>query len=68
MVGKRVQFDEETWSAVQAVARATGKDFQELASTAFADLLKKHNQPVGFKAALEASVTKRSKVKRAKRQ
>jgi hypothetical protein len=67
MVGKRVQFDDETWEAIQAVARKTGKDFQQLASTAFSDLLKKHNQPVGFKAALEASVTKRSKVKRAKK-
>jgi hypothetical protein len=67
MPGKRVQFDDETWQAVQAVARATGKTFQELASTAFADLLAKHDQPVGFKAALEASVTSRSKVKKARR-
>jgi len=67
MVGKRVEFDDETWQAIQAIARETGKDFQALASTAFADLLKKHNQPVGFKAALEASVTARSKVKRAKK-
>jgi hypothetical protein len=59
MVGKRVQFDDETWQAIQAVARETGKSFQELASAAFADMLKKHNQPVGFKAALEASVTSR---------
>jgi predicted transcriptional regulator len=63
MVGKRVQFDDETWQAVQAIARQTGKSFQEVASAAFADFLKKHNQPVGFKAALEASVTSRSKVK-----
>jgi hypothetical protein len=35
MVGKRVQFDDETWQAIQAVARQTGKSFQELASTAF---------------------------------
>ena len=67
MVGKRVQFDDETWQAIQAVARQTGKSFQELASTAFADFLKKHNQPVGLKAALEASVTARTKVKRAKK-
>ena len=67
MVGKRVQFDDETWQAIQALTRQTGKSFQELASAAFADLLKKHDQPVGFKAALEASVTKRTKVKRAKR-
>jgi hypothetical protein len=33
--------------------------------SAFADMLEKHDQPVGFKAALEASVTSRSKVKRA---
>jgi hypothetical protein len=45
----------------------TGNSFQELASIAFADLLKKHDQPVGFKAALEASVTKRSKIKRARK-
>ena len=68
MVGKRVQFDDETWQAIQAVARETGKSFQELASAAFADMLKKHDQPVGFKAALEASVTSRSKVKRAPKQ
>jgi hypothetical protein len=61
MVGKRVQFDEETWEAIKAVARKTGNSFQELASTAFADLLKKHKQPVGFRAALEASVKPRSK-------
>jgi hypothetical protein len=67
MPGKRVQFDDDTWQAVQAVARQTGKSFQELASTAFADLLAKHHQPVGFKAALEASATPRSKVKKARR-
>jgi hypothetical protein len=39
--------------AIQAVAR--NKSFQELANSAFADLLKKHDLPVGFKAALEAS-------------
>jgi len=49
MVGKRVQFDDDTGQALEAVARQTGKSFQELASTAFADLLKKHNQPAGFK-------------------
>ena len=28
MPGKRVQFDEDTWEAVQAVMRQTGKSFQ----------------------------------------
>jgi hypothetical protein len=45
MPGKRVQFDDETWEAIKAVSRTTGKDFQELASAAFANLLKEHNQP-----------------------
>jgi hypothetical protein len=67
MPGKRVQFDDDTWQAIQAVARETGKSFQELASTAFADLLAKHKQPVGFKAALEASARAPSKVKKARR-
>jgi hypothetical protein len=66
MIGKRIQFDEETWQAIQAVTRETGKSFQQLSSTVFTDLLKKHNQPVGFKAALEASVKPRSKVKKVK--
>ena len=68
MPGKRVQFDDETWQAIQVVARQTGKNFQELASTAFSDLLKKHNQPIGFKAALEASVPSSTKVKRRKQE
>ena len=67
MTVKRVQFDEDTWEAVQAVMRQTGKSFQEVASAAFAELLEKHKQPVGFKAALEASIKPRSKVKKAKR-
>jgi protein-disulfide isomerase-like protein with CxxC motif len=65
MVGKWVQFDDETWHAIQAVARKTGKSFQELASTAFTNLLKEHNQPADFKAAVEASVTARGKAKKA---
>ena len=56
MPGKRVQFDDETWQAIDAVARGRGKSFQELADEAFKDLLKKHHQPVGLKAALKDSV------------
>ena len=50
MPGKRIQFDDETWQAIEAVAQDRGKSFQELADEAFADLLKKHKQPVGLKA------------------
>jgi hypothetical protein len=55
MPGKRVQFDEETWAALDLLARDQMKDFQELADEAFADLLRKHKRPVGLKAALRQS-------------
>jgi hypothetical protein len=63
MPGKRVQFDDETWQAIDAVASRQGKSFQELADEAFKDLLKKHHQPVGLKAALKESVGARGKTR-----
>jgi hypothetical protein len=59
MPGKRVQFDNETWQAMDAVVRRSGRSFQELADEAFADLLKKHKQPVGLMASLKESVAAR---------
>jgi hypothetical protein len=59
MVGKRVQFDEETWQALDLLARDSMKDFQDLADEAFADLLKKHDRPVGLKQALRQSAETR---------
>ena len=39
MPGKRVQFDQETWNALDLLARDGMRDFQELADEwAFADL------------------------------
>jgi hypothetical protein len=55
MPGRRVQFDDDTFEAINAVARESGKSFQELADGALADLLKKHRQPVGLRAALKES-------------
>jgi hypothetical protein len=55
MPGKRVQFDDETWQAIDLLGRESMKDFQELADEAFADLLRKHNRPVTLKQALRAS-------------
>lgn len=56
MPGKRVQFDDETWEAIEAVAYRSGRNFQELADEAFKDLLKKHQQPVGLMASPKESV------------
>jgi len=55
MPGKRIQFDPETWAALDLLARDSMKDFQDLADEAFADLLRKHGRPVGLKEALRQS-------------
>jgi hypothetical protein len=55
MPGKRVQFDQETWQALDLLGRDSMKEFQELADEAFRDLLRKHDRPVGLKAALRRS-------------
>jgi hypothetical protein len=55
MIGKRVQFDEETWQALALLARDRVMDFQELADEAFRDLLHKHGRPTDLKSALRQS-------------
>jgi hypothetical protein len=55
MPGKRVQFDPETWAALDLLAHDRMMDFQELADEAFADLLRKHGRPTDLKAALRQS-------------
>jgi hypothetical protein len=58
MPGKRVQFDDQTWHALDLLARDRMMDFQELAVEAFADLLKKHGRPTDLKTGLRESVKK----------
>lgn len=55
MVGKRVQFHDETWHELQVLAADSMKSFQELADEAFADLLRKHGRPANLKEALRKS-------------
>jgi hypothetical protein len=62
MRGKRVQFDDETWAAVDLLRRDRMMDFQELADEAFRDLLKKHNRPTSLKEALRKSAGASAKV------
>lgn len=56
ITGKRVQFDAEDWAAINMLAKDRMATFQELAEEAFRDLLKKHNRPVGLRAALRQSL------------
>jgi hypothetical protein len=55
MPGKRVQFDAETWAAIDLLARDRMMDFQELADEAFRDLLRKHGRPTDLRTALRQS-------------
>ena len=56
MPGKRIQLDDETWHAVNLLAKDRMATFQELAEEAFAELLKKYDRPTTLKAALRKSV------------
>ena len=52
---KLIAFDEETWHALDLLARDSTSSLQELADEAFRDLLKKHGRPTDLRAALKAS-------------
>jgi hypothetical protein len=52
---KLVEFDQETWQALDLLGRDSIKTFQELADEAFRDLLCKYNRPTDLKAALKQS-------------
>jgi hypothetical protein len=56
MPGKRVQFGQETWNALDLLAKDTTRDFQDIADEAFCDLLRKHGRPVDLKTTLRQSV------------
>jgi hypothetical protein len=53
---KLVEFDAETWQALDLLTRDSMKTFQELADEAFRDLLHKYGRPSDLKAALRQSV------------
>jgi hypothetical protein len=55
MPGKRVQIDDETWQALDLLARDRMQDFQELADEALRDLLRKYGRPTDLKSALRQS-------------
>ena len=53
---KLVEFDAQTWQALDLLARDSMKTLQELADEAFRDLLRKYERPTDLKAALRQSV------------
>lgn len=52
---KLIEFDADTWHALQLLGKDSMKSLQELADEAFADLLRKHGRPVTLSEALRAS-------------
>jgi len=55
VVGKRLQFDRETWNAVDLLARDQMKSVEEITEEAFRDLLKKHGRSADFREQLKLS-------------
>ncbi len=55
MIGKRVQFHEETYAAIDVLRAERRRSFQQLADEAFADLLAKHHHPADLKSQLKES-------------
>lgn len=53
--GKRVEFDIETWQALDQLARSRMTTFQELADEAFRDLMKKYGLPYDTRDAFKRS-------------
>jgi hypothetical protein len=64
MPGKRIQFDDETWAALDLLGHDRMMDFQELADEAFRDLLRKHNRPIDLRSALRQSAGEGASVHR----
>jgi hypothetical protein len=62
MIGKRVQFHDETWQELRLLASESLKTFQELADEAFNDLLRKHGRPANLKEALRRSAGESAKI------
>jgi hypothetical protein len=62
MIGKRLQFHDETWQQLRLLASESMKSFQELADEAFNDLLRKHGRPANLKEALRRSAGESAEV------
>jgi hypothetical protein len=64
---KLIAFDQETWQAIDLLARDQMKSWQELADEAFRDLLSKHGRADDLKTALKLSIKRAHSGERRKR-
>jgi hypothetical protein len=63
---KLIAFDQETFRAIDLLARDSMKTWQELSDEAFGDLLKKHGRSDDLKTALKLSLQQSRAKKRTK--
>jgi hypothetical protein len=63
---KQIEFDNDTFLALKQLGDDRMATLQELADEAFADLLRKHQRPVGLSEALKQSAEEDSNVVRLK--
>jgi hypothetical protein len=61
MLGKRVDFDDETWAVINLLRQERRRSFQQSANEAFADLLEKYHKPVDLKSQLRESLSAEAK-------
>ncbi len=54
-MGRRIELTPETWHALEALSRDTGRSIHSLADEAVGDLLKKHRRPRSLLEALRES-------------
>ena len=55
-IRRRIEFDAETWNALDRLSKDRMVTVQELADEAFRDLLKKHRRPTTLKEMLRGSL------------
>jgi hypothetical protein len=55
-IGKRLQFDRDTWNAIDLLARDQMKDVAEITEEALRDLLMKYGRSADTREALKLSV------------
>ncbi len=55
-IRRRIEFDAETWHALNRLSLDSRKPLQDLADEAFRDFLTKHRRPVTLRDALRESV------------
>ncbi|MGH6768872.1 MAG: hypothetical protein ACRECO_07615 [Xanthobacteraceae bacterium] len=64
---KLIAFDEETWQALDVLARDQMKSWHELSDEAFRDLLAKHGRSDDLRRALKLSIKRSQTATRRKR-